>query len=67
LSGFSLQIFFHLYFLYIQGSRLFLATYLCTQFDGPNGELGAAVRYLSQRLPTGRGKGVLTDIVAEEQ
>ncbi len=34
-----------------------MAKYLCTQFGGPNGELGAAVRYLSQRytMPTGRG------------
>ena len=38
------------------------------KFGGPNGELGTAVRYLSQRytMPTGRGKGVLTDIGAEE-
>ena len=45
-----------------------MAQYLYTQFGGPNGELGAAVRYLSQRytMPTGRGKGVLTDIGTEE-
>lgn len=38
------------------------------KFGGPNGELSAAVRYLSQRysMPTGRAKGVLTDIGTEE-
>jgi len=45
-----------------------MAKYLYTQLGGPNGELSAAVRYLSQRytMPTGRGKGVLTDIGTEE-
>jgi spore coat protein JC len=45
-----------------------MAKYLFTQFGGPNGELSAGVRYLSQRytMPTGRGKGVLTDIGTEE-
>jgi spore coat protein JC len=39
-----------------------MAKFLLTQFGGPNGELSAAVRYLSQRysMPTGRAKGVLT-------
>ncbi|MFW0966780.1 MAG: manganese catalase family protein, partial [Thermacetogeniaceae bacterium] len=38
------------------------------KFGGPNGELSAAIRYLSQRysMPTGRAKGVLTDIGTEE-
>lgn len=45
-----------------------MAKYLLTQFGGPNGELSAAIRYLSQRytMPTNRGKGVLTDIGTEE-
>lgn len=45
-----------------------MAKYLLTQFGGPNGELSAAIRYLSQRytMPTGRAKGVLTDIGTEE-
>ena len=38
------------------------------KFGGPNGELSAAIRYLSQRysMPTGRAKWVLTDIGTEE-
>ena len=38
------------------------------KFGGPNGELSAAIRYLSQRysMPTGRAKGVLTDIGTEK-
>lgn len=45
-----------------------MAKYLLTQFGGPNGELSAAVRYLTQRytMPTNRAKGVLTDIGTEE-
>ncbi len=33
-------------------------------YGGPNGELGASVRYLSQRytMPTDEAKGLLTDI-----
>ncbi len=47
---------------------LAMAKHLLTQFGGPNGELSAAIRYLSQRynMPTGRAKGVLTDIGTEE-
>jgi hypothetical protein len=38
------------------------------KFGGPNGELSAAIRYLYQRysMPTGRAKGVLTDIGTEK-
>ena len=45
-----------------------MAKYIYTQFGGPNGELSASVRYLTQRytMPTGRGKGILTDIGTEE-
>jgi len=35
---------------------------------GPDGELGASMRYLSQRytMPHGELKGLLTDIATEE-
>jgi spore coat protein JC len=41
-----------------------MAKYLITQYGGPDGELGAALRYLDQRytMPTGKSKGLLTDI-----
>lgn len=40
------------------------AKVIISQFGGPDGELGAATRYLSQRYsaPWGEVKGVLTDI-----
>lgn len=45
-----------------------MAKFLITQYGGPDGELGAALRYLDQRytMPTGRSKGLLTDIGTEE-
>lgn len=45
-----------------------LAKVIMTQYGGPNGELAAALRYLSQRytMPTGKAKGLLTDIGTEE-
>lgn len=45
-----------------------LANYIITQYGGPNGELGAALRYLSQRytMPDDMTKGLLTDIGTEE-
>jgi len=45
-----------------------MAKFLLAQFGGPDGELSAAVRYLSQRytMPTGKAKGLLTDIGTEE-
>lgn len=45
-----------------------MAKYLITQFGGPNGELAAAIRYLSQRytMPTGKSRALLTDIGTEE-
>lgn len=45
-----------------------LAKLIITQFGGPNGELGAATRYLSQRYtaPLSEVKGILTDIGTEE-
>lgn len=45
-----------------------MAKLIMTQLGGPNGELGAALRYLQQRytMPTGKTKGLLTDIGTEE-
>ena len=41
-----------------------LANIIVTQYGGPNGELGASLRYLSQRytMPDDMTKGLLTDI-----
>ena len=45
-----------------------MAKYLVTQYGGANGELGAALRYLNQRLtmPDNKGKALLNDIGTEE-
>ncbi len=45
-----------------------LASVIISQFGGPDGELGAAMRYLSQRftMPWGELSGLLTDIGTEE-
>lgn len=52
----------------LKNSDLKMAKFLITQFGGPNGELGAALRYLSQRytMPTGKSRALLTDIGTEE-
>ncbi|MBR3290112.1 MAG: manganese catalase family protein [Clostridia bacterium] len=44
------------------------AQIIITQYGGPDGELGASLRYLSQRyaMPWGELKGLLTDIGTEE-
>ena len=44
------------------------AQILITQFGGPDGELGASMRYLTQRYsqPFNEVKGILTDIGTEE-
>lgn len=44
------------------------ANIIISQYGGPDGELGASIRYLSQRytMPTGELKGLLTDIGTEE-
>ena len=44
------------------------AKIIISQYGGPDGELGASIRYLSQRysMPTGELKGLLTDIGTEE-
>ena len=45
-----------------------LAALIITQYGGPDGELGASLRYLSQRysMPYAELKGLLTDIGTEE-
>lgn len=44
-----------------------LAKVIISQYGGPNGELGASLRYLSQRfaMPCDEVKGILTDIGRE--
>ena len=44
-----------------------LASIIISQYGGPNGELGAALRYLSQRysMPFDEQRGLLTDIGTE--
>ena len=46
-----------------------LAKIIITQYGGPDGELGASLRYLSQRfsMPYPELKGLLTDIGTEER
>ncbi len=45
-----------------------LASFIISQYGGPHGEIGAAMRYLSQRftMPDGVSQGLLTDIGTEE-
>ena len=45
-----------------------LASYIVSQYGGPHGEIGASLRYLSQRfsMPNGITKAILTDIGTEE-
>ena len=45
-----------------------LAQIIITQYGGPDGELGASLRYLSQRfaMPYPELKGLLTDIGTED-
>ena len=44
-----------------------LASFIISQYGGPDGELGASLRYLSQRysMPYPELKGLLTDIGTE--
>lgn len=46
-----------------------LAKIIITQYGGPDGEMSASLRYLSQRysMPYGELKGLLTDIGTEEK
>lgn len=52
----------------IKNPNAAMAKVIITQFGGPDGELSAATRYLSQRFatPYGEIKGILTDIGTEE-
>ncbi|MBQ8768606.1 MAG: manganese catalase family protein [Oscillospiraceae bacterium] len=45
-----------------------LASIIISQYGGPDGELGASLRYLSQRysMPFDEQKGLLTDVGVEE-
>lgn len=45
-----------------------MAKYIITQYGGPDGELAASIRYLSQRfsMPTKEAKATLNDIGTEE-
>ncbi|MBQ9617564.1 MAG: manganese catalase family protein, partial [Oscillibacter sp.] len=52
----------------IQNPNPKLAAIIISQYGGPDGELGASLRYLSQRfsMPYPELKGLLTDIGTEE-
>ena len=45
-----------------------MAKNIISQYGGPDGELGASLRYLSQRytMPCEKGRSLLTDIATEE-
>ena len=52
----------------IKNTNPALAAQIISQYGGPDGELGASLRYLSQRysMPYAELKGLLTDIGTEE-
>ncbi len=52
----------------IKNTNPALAKFIISQYGGPDGELGASLRYLSQRytMPHPALKAVLTDIAVEE-
>ena len=52
----------------VQNTNPRLASVILSQYGGPDGELGASLRYLSQRysMPYPEQKGLLTDIGTEE-
>ena len=52
----------------VKKKDLKMAKLLVAQFGGPDGELSASLRYLSQRfsMPDDRGKALLSDIGTEE-
>ena len=52
----------------IKNTNPAFAKFIITQYGGPDGELGASLRYLSQRyaMPYPELKGLLTDIGTEE-
>ncbi|MBR5489213.1 MAG: manganese catalase family protein, partial [Firmicutes bacterium] len=45
-----------------------MAKFIISQYGGPDGEIGASLRYLSQRysMPYREAAGVLTDVGTEE-
>lgn len=45
-----------------------LAKFIISQYGGPDGEIGASLRYLSQRfgMPDQKAKAILNDIGTEE-
>ena len=52
----------------IKSKDIKMAKYLITQFGGPNGELGAFLRYFCHKfsMPTDKGKALMNDIAVEE-
>ena len=52
----------------IKNKNLKMAKTIISQYGGPQGELGAALRYLNQRytMPDEKGKALLNDIGTEE-
>lgn len=52
----------------VSGRDLRMAKNVLTQYGGPDGELGASLRYLTQRfyMPLKEGTAILTDIGSEE-
>lgn len=52
----------------IRNKDLKMAKNLLAQLGGPDGEIGAAMRYFSQKftMPDERGKSLLNDISIEE-
>lgn len=51
----------------IRNTNPALAKFICSQYGGPDGELGASLRYLSQRyaMPYPELSALLTDIGTE--
>lgn len=51
----------------IKEPNAMLAQAIISQYGGPDGEMGASMRYLSQRysMPYAEAKGLLTDIGTE--
>ena len=51
----------------IKNTNPALAKFIISQYGGPDGELGASMRYLSQRysMPFDEARGLLTDIGTE--
>lgn len=52
----------------IKNKDVRMAKYIITQFGGPNGELGAFLRYFCHKfsMPTDEGRAIMNDIAVEE-